>query len=95
VFSLELFRVDKAEDPFAVYDSALSPPTGEAFMPNHMQRTGGIFARVAVANIGLHFSDSYANETAMYQKQLEYLALGLRKFNEEPSMKCMLMIDGR
>ena len=57
---------------------------GEKVLEEVPQR--GSFKHVVVANIGLHFSDSFADETAAFTKQLHYLAAALHTFNKKRGM---------
>ncbi len=74
-FTIELFRLDKSDNASTLMAHALSRPehfpSGADGGPRH----------VVIANTGLHFSDSYANETELFQQQLTLVASMLHEFN--------------
>ena len=73
MFVIELFRIDRAPDVSALLSHALG-------LPEHMSLDAGP-RHVVIANTGLHFADSFANETMLFKEQVTQLAAALQQFN--------------
>eukprot|EP00052_Salpingoeca_macrocollata_P006394 m.2361 g.2361 ORF g.2361 m.2361 type:complete len:507 (+) comp1541_c0_seq1:10-1530(+) len=84
-FTLRIIRADKVENFYSAVDDAISlqpAVQGQSNRPGDSQVEP--VQHIVVGNLGLHFSDSHANETTEYVRQLRYLADRLQRFNALP-----------